>query len=337
MAEPSVPAGGAVEDQLGTPTSLSSTPTDLSDFQQADLLKADRIPLRGPSGEVIWHSTPDGVAIISQTCDVVQPNKAYLQVAPIVRLPASLVKQAAKGAMPGYVAVPEAGPDAFADLDHIATVSKAHVALLAPQRGVADVAAMRVFGMRVGRRFSRFAFPDAVVPWLEPLKRSVIRKAGKTSSPLGFVLDEWVESLRLECAPSWDVGPPYQLTLLVIVKPGLLPVVLEDEMPEPPAELTQWLWDEEGNVSQRPAAIAERLVKVGVSGDRGERLWLWEGFGQSLVADCQPDPLVPSDVLNAVAEGKIDAEITTIRDIAYERVLRSEEIDVEHLSPPLPR
>jgi len=337
MTEPSVPADG-VEEQLNAVTSPSEhAPVDLSGFQQADVLKTDRIPLRGPSGEVIWHGTPDGVVIISQTCDVVQPNKAFLQVAPIVRLPPQLVKQASKGAMPSYVAVPEAGFDAFADLEHIATVSKAHVALLVPQRGVADVAALRVFGMRVGRRFSRFAFPDEVVPWLEPLKGSVISKAGKTSSPLGRVLDEWVESLRLECTPSWDAGPPYQLTLLVLVKPSLLPVFDEDAKPEPPAVLEQWLWDAHGNVKQRPAAIADRLLQLTATGDREQRLWLWEGFAQALVAECRPKPTAPAAVFNAVVGGEIDVEVTTIQDITYERVLRSEEIDVDHLSHPLPR
>ncbi|MET9041728.1 hypothetical protein ABZX34_02300 [Streptomyces sp. NPDC004362] len=337
MTEASVPAD-EVENPLHEPTTtLESAPTDLSGFQQADVLKIDRIPLRGPSGEVVWHATPDGVVIISQTCDVVQPNKPYLQVAPIARVPANLAKQAAKGAMPGYVAVPEAGYDAFADLDNIATVSKAHLALLVPQRGVADVAAMRIFGMRVGRRFSRFAFPDEVVPWLEPLKSSVLSKAGKTSSPLGRVLDERVESLRLECAPSWDAGLPYQLTLLVVVKPKLLPVFDEDEKPVPPAELEQWLWDEEGNIKQRPAVIAERLLNLATSGDRERRLWLWEGFGQALAAECRPKSSAPDKVLSAVAGGAIDVEVTTIQDITYERILSSEEIDVDHLSPPLPR
>jgi hypothetical protein len=337
MTEPSVPADG-VESQLDEPTSPSEhAPVDLSGFQQADVLKTDRIPLRGPSGEVIWHATPEGVAIISQTCDVVQPNKAFLQVAPIVKLPEQLTKRASKGAMPGYVAVPEAGADAFADLDHIATVSKAHVALLVPQRGVADVAALRVFGMRVGRRFSRFAFPDDVVPWLEPLKSSVISKAGKTSSSLGRVLDEWVESLRLESTPSWDAGPPYQLTLLVLVKPGLLPVFDEDDKPEPPPALEHWLWDTDGSLKQRPAAIADRLVQLTITGDRAERLWLWEGFAQALVAECKPRPSAPATVVNAVLGGEIDVEVTTIQDITYERVLRSEEIDVDHLSPPVPR
>ncbi|MFF3276235.1 hypothetical protein ACFYWU_35675 [Streptomyces chrestomyceticus] len=337
MIESSVPADAAAS-ELDEPTSPSEhPPANLSGFQQADVLKVDRIPLSGPSGEATWHSTPDGVVIISQTCDVVQSSKMYLQVAPIVRLPDALVKRAAKGAMPGYVSVPGAGPDAFADLDHIATVSKAHVALLLPQRGVANLAALRVFGMRVGRRFSRFAFPDEVVPWLEPLKRSVISKAGKSSSPLGHVLDEWVESLRLECTSSWDAGPPYQLTLLVIVKPDLLPAVDEGEMPAAPPQLKKWLWDDEGDVKQPSAAIADRLIKSGTCGDRSERLWLWEGFGQSLVAACKPVPSASGEIIGAVADGCIDVEVCTIRDITYERILRSEEIDVEHLSPPLPR
>ncbi|WP_406838056.1 hypothetical protein ACICHK_20630 [Streptomyces sp. AHU1] len=337
MTEPSLPAGEIGDRLVEQTPPPECAPVDLSGYQQADVLNTDRIPLRGPSGEAVWHPTPDGVVIISQTCDIVQQNKAYLQVAPIVRLPENLVKQAAKGARPGYVAVPEAGSDAFADLDHIATVSKAHVALLAPQRGVADVAALRAFGMRVGRRFSRFAFPDEVSPWLEPLKSAVISKAGNTNSPLGRVLDGWVESLRLECSPSWDAGPPYQLTLLVLVKPGLLPVFDENEKPEPPPALEQWLWDEEGRVKQRPAAIADRLTKLTTDGERTERHWLWEGFAQSLAAECNPKAPAPDDVTNAVAGGEIDAEVTTIRDITYERVLQSEEIDVDHLSPPLPR
>jgi len=71
--------------------------------------------------------------------------------------------------------------------------------------------------------------------------------------------------------------------------------------------------------------------------DRNQRLWLWEGFGQSLVAECKPKPSAPFDVVNAVMGGEIDVEITTLQDNTHERVLRSEEIDVDHLSPPLPR
>ncbi|NED04372.1 hypothetical protein G3I55_22190 [Streptomyces sp. SID6648] len=313
------------------------TLVDLSGYQQADILKTDRIPLRGVEDEVIWHPTPRGVTIISQTCDIVQPNKRYVQVAPLVTLPKDQVKRAAKGARPAYVAVPEAGADIFADLDHIATVSKEHVALLSPQRGVTDSDSLRIFGMRVGRRFSRFAFPDSVTPWLEPLKNTVISKAGNTQSDLGRVLEEWVVSLRLECDPSWDEQPPYQLTLLVIVKSDLLPQFDEIDLPELPAALETWLYDEERNVKQRPAAVAQRLVRAADGGDRVERYWLWEAFAESMAAECRPKSTVSDDVRVAVAEGQFSWEVATVEDVTYERILRSEEIDLDHLSPPLPR
>ncbi|MGR4881471.1 hypothetical protein ACIPUC_18970 [Streptomyces sp. LARHCF249] len=310
----------------------------LTGFQQADILKTERIPCLGPMGEASWLPTPDGVVIISQTCDVVRDSKEYLQVAPLIRLIGNAARQAGKGAMPGYVLVPEAGTDTFADLDHVATVSKHHVALLVPQRGVASTQALRLFGMRVGRRFSRFAFPDAVSEWLQPLKGLVIDKAGRATSALGRVLDERVESLRLECSPSWDDGAPYELTLLVVVKPGLLPVLHEGQPPpSASAALSRWLWDGEGSLIRKPAAIAEKIVEASPSTSLADRLWLWECFAESLAATCRPPTSALPDIANAVAGGEFSSEVATAREVAYERILRSEEIDLEHLSPPLPR
>ncbi|MER6313605.1 hypothetical protein ABT237_07520 [Streptomyces sp. NPDC001581] len=308
----------------------------IAGLQQADILKTEQIPCLGPAGEAAWWPTPDGVVIISQTCDVVRDTKEYLQVAPLVRLTGNTARQAAKGAMPGYVLVPEA--DAFADLDHVATVSKQHLAMLVPQRGVASTQDLRLFGMRVGRRFSRFAFPDAVSEWLQPLKGLVIDKAGRATSALGRVLDEQVESLRLECSPSWDEGAPYELTLLVVVKPGLLPV-LDEKQPAPSASpnLSRWLWDAEGALLRKPVVIAEKIDTVTPSTSVGDRLWLWECFAESLAATCRPPASAPPEIADAVNGREISAEVATAREVVYERILRSEEIDLEHLSPPLPR
>ncbi|MEN8649723.1 hypothetical protein ABCR94_03465 [Streptomyces sp. 21So2-11] len=300
------------------------------------MLKTGRIPLLGPAGDVQWLETPDGVVVVSQTCDVVQPKMTTVQVAPLVRLSSSLAGLATKGAMPRYVAVPEVGSDAFADLEHVATVAKSHVALLVPQRGAATASEVRTFGMRVGRRFSRFAFPDDVAPWLAPLKDAVLKKAGKGSSSLGRVLDEMVESLRLECAPSWDDGAPYHLKLLVLVKPGLLPVFDDTEDLTPPAAVYQWLYGDDG-LHRSPTELADRIISLGASGERLERLWLWDGFAGALAAVCKPKSTEPPGVQTAVAGHAFDSEVATIREVTYERVLRSEEIDVEHLSPPLPR
>ncbi|MYS60813.1 MULTISPECIES: hypothetical protein [Streptomycetaceae] len=318
-------------------TSAESARVNLDGFQQADVLKTERIPLLGPEGEVHWHPTPQGVVLISQTCDIVQPTKAYLQVAPVVRLQPQQVKPAAKGAMPRYVAVPAVGVDAFADLDHVATVSKEHVALLVPERGVETTQDLRRFGMRVGRRFARFGFPDEVAYWLNPLKDQVVSKAGNVSSPLGRVLDEMVESLRLECDPGWESGAPYQLKLLVLVKAGLLPALDEGEIPSVPLALSQWLYDEGGKIMRKPAQVAERILGMSDSVDRYERQWLWEAFAESLAAVCRPKASAPPEAHDAVVDGEIGAEVATVQEVSYERILRSEEIDVEHLSPPLPR
>ncbi|MGW1046093.1 hypothetical protein, partial [Streptomyces sp. NPDC002547] len=43
----------------------------------------------------------------------------------------------------------------------------------------------------------------------------------------------------------------------------------EDDKPEPPPALEQWLWDEDGNIKQRPAAIADQLLKLDSVGDLG--------------------------------------------------------------------
>ncbi|WP_138895724.1 hypothetical protein [Streptomyces chryseus] len=323
--------------QALSPTVPDLARTDLTGCQQADVFKTDRIPLLGSGGNVQWLATPDGVVIVSQTCDVVQPKMSTVQVAPVVRLAGSLAGLAAKGSMPRYVPIPEAGAGAFADLEHVATVAKSHLALLEPQHGALTTTDIRKFGMRVGRRYSRFAFPDDVSPWLAPLKDSVLSKAGKSASSLGRVLEEMVESLRLECVPSWDSGAPYHLTLLVLIKPGLLPVVDDLREMTRPADLDQWLYDGVRRIKRSPAEVADQIISLNASSDRLRRLWLWEGFGESLAAVCKPKPNDPPDVQTAVAGHAIDSEVATIRDVSYERALRSEEIDVEHLSPPLPR
>ncbi|MFE3991558.1 hypothetical protein ACFXPW_07650 [Streptomyces goshikiensis] len=335
MIEPPAPPEGQQAEQGGLeqPARLS-----LAGFQQADILKTEQIPCLGATGVASWLPTPEGVVIISQTCDVVRDNKEYLQVAPLVRLQGNSARQAAKGAMPGYVLVPKAGTNAFADLDHVATVSKQHLALLVPQRGVTSTQDLRLFGMRVGRRYSRFAFPDAISEWLQPLKGLVIEKSGRSASALGHVLDKGVESLRLECSPSWDNGAPYDLTLLVVVKAGLLPVLNEGEPPpSASATLARWLWDADGSLLRKPAPIAEKIVEVSPTTSLGDRLWLWECFAESLAAMCRPPASALPSVANSVAGGEFSSEVATAREVAYERILRSEEIDLEHLSPPLPR
>jgi len=325
----------------GDADEVAFAPADLRDYQQGDILELESIPLLGHDGEPVSHETPDGVAILTQTCDVVQEDKHSIHVAPLVELPEDKAKGAAKGAMPSYVAVTEAGPQVFADLEHIATVDKQRVASLTPRRGMATVDEQKRFGARVGRKFSRFAFPDEVSFWLEPLKKIVLSKIDKGNSALGIVLNESVESLRLECTSKWGAGAPYQLTLVVIVRVPELDEVDLGSLAPMPEDLRTWLYRSDGSILRSPAELAERLLAED-DVDPMRRAWLWDAFAEALAGVCVPQPLrIPEQdrerTLSAVTEKRLDWEVTTIREFTYERYLSSEDIDVDHLSPPLPR
>jgi hypothetical protein len=65
--------------------------------------------------------------------------------------------------------------------------------------------------------------------------------------------------------------PPYELTLVVIVAPGTLPVSPDDELPDRPAELNSWLYDDTAAFRRGAGQIATRLAEANVP---AERYWL---------------------------------------------------------------
>ena len=203
--------------------------------RQGDVVQLASLPVLEPSGNVRQHPSPDGVVILSQTCDVVLPDRLTVVAAPLVRLSGDVLKQATKGGRPRYVAVPAAGADAFVDLDVIETLDKGILVEtpVTAEVGVAD-ADIRRFGQRVARRFGRFPFPDEVVPWLTPLTDVVTGKYGKATGE-ALALEQVVE-LRVEATGGWTV-PPYALTLVSIVRAGTLPELDEKDQIDPPPSL----------------------------------------------------------------------------------------------------
>ena len=198
--------------------------------------------------------TPHGAVVMSQTCDVVLEGRQMVQLAKLVQLSGEVAEQATDRRRPRDVAVPAAGEDLFADLDFVTSVHKDHLATLeTPRRGLTTDDHVREYGRDVGRRYSRFPFPDEVVPWLQPLEDLVREKYAKPQSPLGRVLHEIVE-LRVEAENGWSNGAPYDLKLLMIVKKGVLPAF--DEPPEPPRD-QQSGWNQH---SRTGGDVATRLA-----------------------------------------------------------------------------
>ena len=330
---------GASTSAEGAGTQPIGPAANLDAFQQGDIVESVRLPVQGPDGNEVWVETPHGVTLITQTCDIVVDTKRFVQVAPLVPMDGNDARQASKGAIPGMVAVPGAGKDIFADLEHVATVDKRYISSFAPKRGASSTGELKRFGARVGRKFSRFAFPDDINYWLHPLKGTVLDKVGNENSDLGRVLDEMVESLRLECVPSWDAPAPWSLTLVVIVRPEFLPDL--DDAPEsavPGDAVQKWLYQADGHTLRRGAAeIATKLLTLTADTPASERTWHWEAFAHALAMACRIKSGAPASAQDAVQGGNFSWEAVTCEEFTYERYLRSEEIDLDHLSAPLPR
>ena len=123
------------------------------------------------------------MAVLSQTCDIVRDcgQRRFLLLAPVVTLSEPKAGLARRGSSPRYVHLPGLGEDAFVDLDRVVTVEKSVVLNAVWHQGLPDETSQRLFGERVARVFSRFAFPDDLVQVVQGL---VARDQGKARKRL---------------------------------------------------------------------------------------------------------------------------------------------------------
>jgi hypothetical protein len=307
-------------------------------LRQGDVLGITSLPIVQRDRNIQIYPAPQGVVLLSQTCDVVLPDRRTVVVAPVVRLSGDSLREAGKGLRPRYVKVPDGEDETFADLDVIATLEKNVLAgIRADDCQRPEEVSGRRFGRGVARRFGRFAFPDEVVPWLTPLSEIVTSKYGKASSGEARALESVVE-LRIESGNGWE-SPPYDLTLVVIVRAGTLPELEEDDQFVPPTSLQQWLRDSSGALRRKSGEIADRLFVSGApAATSHERYHLWLAVAEAWAAKCTPrsrDRDNPA-VVSAVADGIISADIVSDDEYPLSRYRRSERLDVEHLSSPPP-
>jgi len=341
----------AVALSTGSSTAFQASPSRITPAvaeacqqrRQGDIVRLPSLPVLKQGGSVRQHPTPEGVVLISQTCDIVLPDRLTIAAAPLVRLSGDTLQQASRGKRPRYVAVPAVGADAFADLDVLGTLDK-DVLLSAPATtglGAADVA-VRNFGRRIARRFGRFPFPDDVVPWFAPLADVITGKYGKLTGE-ALALEQVVE-LRVEATGGWKT-PPYALTLVTIVRAGILPEIEEDNQIDPPTSLRSWLRTPDGRLRRASGDIANRLFAYQLdSTGRSpaptppERYHLWLALAEAWAARCTPRERDKGEkaIAEAVADGVVAADIVSEDEYSLARYRRSEQLDVEHLSPPTP-
>jgi len=297
---------------------------------QGFVLNTVRVPeLR--RGKRLSRLTPFGVAIISQTCDIVQPKSSAVVVGAIVDLDPVVAKEARSGARPRYAHLPALGDSKFVDLDHLATIHKTRILELSAREGISqsDDTGQRAFSHAVGRRFSRYAFPDEVVPWLSPLRSVVQGTASKPNSPLALAIAS-VEELRVQ-STGW-ASKSQDLTLHVIVNALELPE-LGDEPAVPSKELLSQF-----NVPRTPKEIAAFLFPA--KGPRpvgDDRQFLWAEFGDALADQCKAkerDLQATPSARDAVRS--VESIVSSEDDFTLGQFRKSERLDLAHLSLPRP-
>lgn len=321
--------------RLQQPSPPSDWQDHLATLRQGHVINLASIPVACARDRVRWEPTPEGVAIITQTCDLVLPDRPTAHVARVIHLSEQAAKENRNGRRPNLVPLPELGPTFFADLSYISTLDKAVIAEHEARAGVESDDDVRKFGQRVGRRYSRFAFPDDVVPWLEPLRTLAIKRAGRPESPMGLAFDE-VASLRLESDNGW-VSYPFSLKLCVVIKPGILPPLSDDDEPDLSDELRDWLYGESESILRRDGnAIAKRLIFEAEKLDVGARFWLWSSLAEYWATICKPPKNALPSVQGAIIGNALESDMISTDDFSFERYRTSDEIDLDHLSSPLP-
>jgi len=318
----------------GSTLASPEEPKSLKEFAQGDVLDVGALPIINASDSAELSSIPSGKAvIITQTCDVVQDKYRYVHLSPVVQLPELEASNAREGKHSQYVHVPTLGADYFGDLRQVATFEKELIARAVRAPGVRTDEEIRNFGRAVGRRFSRFAFPDEVVPWLRPLEIIIQGKHDKRESPVGRAAQR-LASIRVAAEPpGWRAGPPYSLTLYFILKSGTLPIFVDDEPPILPDNLRRWLRPG-GTLIKSPTDIAEEIEAK--ADDPASRYHLWLALGEAWADTCTPARRDQKpEVMNALS-GPITADVTPAEEFRYFHFRRTEELDLDHLSPALP-
>jgi hypothetical protein len=292
----------------------------MSEFQQGDLLPGiTEIFVQTSNGPTVVK-TPAGVVIVTQTCEIVRDERLFVHVAPRKQHAGDTSSLARKGRMPRYVHLPRLGDNDFVALDRLYSIHKSVVADAERIPTVEGAKEAAIFGQAVGRYFSRFAYPDEVSPYLEPLAKHIIEKALKPNGAEGRSIAEVVQ-LRLRSVNGWE-EPPYDMELVVIVDPTALPMFPGDEVPPFDERLNAWLYDAEGTVQRPSHEIASKLRN---EQDAGKRYALWQALGDAWAARCGPYP---------PGIAGMTASVISADEFTFTMLDQSELLDLDHLSAP---
>lgn len=301
-------------------------------FAQGYVIQISRLPYLS-NNKAHFDLTPDGVVIVSQTCDVVRRERSTVIVAPLVGLEGQARQDAVLGKRLRYVHVPHFRGGMFADLDRLHSLHKSELLVPSVETGIAasDLKAQRDFARRVGRRFSRFPFPDLIQPWIRPLQELAQSASNKNSGPR-LALFRAISEIRI-ASPDWS-SEAADLSVHLILPQGELPELDEFETEPISGELSRFL------AGKRDiSAIADRLFPETRERPEGaDRDRLWREIARQFCA------LIEATGSNAkhstavrAAVRSVEVEVVSEYEYRLSQYNHSESLDLDHLSAPTPR
>lgn len=257
------------------------------------------------------HATPDGVVLMTQCCDMAREASGNIPIAAaVVELTGNQASNAASGRMPRYAHAAQLPDNWFVDFAIAGAVSYRSAAET-ERSSLLDTASRVLLANRVARRFSRFAYPDAVQPFIRKIQERIRSKARSYTSDLGKCIDR-MQTIRVEA--DWDAGPPWSLTIVFVLKEGELPTLNDALAPSTNEEVGAL------TLSQ----VASRISEAGAGDPTLEPLW--NRLAEAIVSSALSDATAAASVSEAVPE------VLQESDYSYFRYRRSADLDVDDLS-----
>lgn len=169
-------------------------------------------------GGAVLDSEIVGFAVISQTCDVVrEPVRVpHVSVCPIVVVDAKRIEEIERGQAPRFGFLSVAPNGLVVDFSRTMSVTKSLLVSWERQRGCEDESQQREFARALETFFGRFAFPDAFVASVAPLRKAILSKYPKGESDLGKAVRS-IRELRVFPHARWSDEASVPITFIAVL------------------------------------------------------------------------------------------------------------------------
>jgi hypothetical protein len=248
----------------------------------------------------------DGLIIVTQSCDLVRVREPYVQVARLFVEPDEGKRaELLGGHTPTRVPVPHRD-DLFVDLTVVSTISKAAVAALPWRRTIASSEDAEEFAQALGRKTTRFAFPDEFQDAIKKF-RDRVRKKHDRNSPEGRAWSK-VRQIRATASEDWT-DEQYEVTVTFVLDPAALPIGTDQDFDGAALDAIETM-----SISELCAAIDDHATRHLHTAlwDRLVSAWIELGPGSQIVL--------------------IDAEAVSADEYLITEYWKSRRLDLDYLS-----